>query len=435
MPTPTEPRSHPPLRLAWCIWGLGAALYLVGFFHRVAPAVITDELMRDFQLGSAALGHLSAFYFYTYVAMQVPTGILADRLGPRPLLAWGTFIAALGAFLFAFAPGFAVAAVGRALIGGSVAVAFVCMLKLAAHWMDARRFALASGLGLCVGMVGAVSAGVPLRLGIDAFGWRPVMAVIGAVTLVLAGLIAWLVRDDPQGYGYRSHAHPDAAPARRQGVLAGLREVFSHRNGWLLVLIPGGVVGPLLTFAGLWGVPYLSTHYGLSTSEAATYTSALLLAWAVGGPGFGALSDRLHRRKAPYLAGVVTVLAGWLLVILVPGLPPGVLLAALIAIGLASGAMILSFPLGKESVPPHLAATVAGLINMGVMIGPMALQPAVGWLLERFWDGTTEGGTPVYQLATYQWAFSGMLVWTAAAAVLLCFTRETAGRQQQRRMP
>ena len=66
----------PPARLAWAMWGLGATLFLIGFFHRVAPAVMTTELMNAFGLSAAALGNLSAFYFYSYVAMQIPTGIL-----------------------------------------------------------------------------------------------------------------------------------------------------------------------------------------------------------------------------------------------------------------------------------------------------------------------------------------------------------------------
>ncbi|MCC5808733.1 MAG: MFS transporter [Ectothiorhodospiraceae bacterium] len=426
----TQGAAYPPVLLAWCLWGLGAALYLAGFFHRVAPGVITDELMLDFDIGAAALGNLSAFYFYTYVAMQVPTGVLADRLGAKPLLAGGALLASAGALLFAFAPSLFWAAAGRALIGASVAVAFVCMLKLATHWMDARRYALASGVALCVGMVGAIAAGVPLRLAVDAFGWRLVMAAIGIFTLLLAALIIWLVRDNPSSYGYRSHTSATVASNAGEGIWSSVLRVFRYRNGWMLILIPGGVVGPLLAFAGLWGVPFLATHHAMSTNEAAIYTSALLLAWAVGGPAFGALSDFLRVRKALYLGGVATALAGWIVIFYAPGLPKVMLISVLMIIGLSSGAMILSFAIGKESVPPRLAGTGAGLINMGVMIGPMTLQPWVGWLLERLWDGTRVAGTPVYSLASYQWAFSSMLLWTLLSVVLLCFTRETGATQQ-----
>ena len=82
--------------LAWSVWGLGALLYLIGFYQRVAPAVMTDRLMTEFSIGAAALGNLSAFYFYSYVAMQIPTGIIVDRWGPRRLLAAGAGVAAIG---------------------------------------------------------------------------------------------------------------------------------------------------------------------------------------------------------------------------------------------------------------------------------------------------------------------------------------------------
>ena len=123
-----HPPPYPPLRLAWFIWGLGALFYLIGFFQRVAPAVMTAELMREFQISAAGLGNLSGYYFYSYVAMQIPTGIIVDTWGPRRLLSLGALVAGVGTLLFAVSPNLAWAGIGRLLIGGSVAVAFVGML-------------------------------------------------------------------------------------------------------------------------------------------------------------------------------------------------------------------------------------------------------------------------------------------------------------------
>ena len=131
---------YPPASVAWVIWGLGAGFFLLGFFHRVAPAVLHRELSLDFGLSAATLGSLSALYFYSYAAMQVPTGLLVDRLGPRRLLLGGLLVSTLGALIFAFAPDLIWAGIGRFLIGGSVSVAFVCTLKLATHWLPAHRF-------------------------------------------------------------------------------------------------------------------------------------------------------------------------------------------------------------------------------------------------------------------------------------------------------
>ena len=131
-------RGHPPASLAWLVWGLGAALYLIAFYQRVAPAVLVQELTREFSLTGAALGNLSAFYFYSYVAMQIPTGLIADRWGPRKLLTAGAALTAAGTLVFALAPTAHVANAGRLAIGAAAGVAFVAMLKLASHWMPSR---------------------------------------------------------------------------------------------------------------------------------------------------------------------------------------------------------------------------------------------------------------------------------------------------------
>src|SRR5210317_1268825 len=107
---PTNEKNTPSMAAGLFVWSFGAVFYLLGFFHRVAPAVITGELMREFQISAAALGNLSAFYFYSYVAMQIPTGILADRWGPRRLLTLGALVAAMGAVMFGLAPSLAWAA-------------------------------------------------------------------------------------------------------------------------------------------------------------------------------------------------------------------------------------------------------------------------------------------------------------------------------------
>lgn len=423
-------RPFPPLSLAFTVWGLGAALYLVGFFHRVAPAVITRELAAEFELSAAALGNLSALYFYSYVAIQVPTGMLVDRYGPRRILTLGAAGAAAGALLFAGTEAFALVGAGRLLIGASVGVAFVAMMKLSTHWFHPSRFALVAGLALGTGMVGAVSAGAPLRWLADLFGWRGVMLAAAAATAALAVAIWMLVRDDPQARGYASYLPAARHDAPAHSMTGGLARVLASRNVLLVCVMNGGVSGPVLTFAGLWGVPFLTTHYGLTTAAAAGLCSLTLLAWGVGGPLAGALSDRMKARKPLYFAGAAVATLAWFVVLLVPGLPLALLVALLAAAGLASGIIMIGYAWGKESAPAALAGTTGGVVNMGNMVGGMLMQPAVGWVLDRAWDGGLEAGLRVYSFAAYRGGFALMLVWLVAVAVVTAFARETHCRQQ-----
>ncbi|MDX2479350.1 MAG: MFS transporter [Desulfuromusa sp.] len=419
----------PPARLAWTIWGLGAVLYIIGFFQRVAPGVMTAELMGDFNLTAAAMGNLSAFYFYSYVAMQIPTGLLADHWGARRLLTAGALVAGIGSLSFALSDGMFWACTGRLLIGGSVAVAFVSMMKLSSHWMAPKHYALASGMALFLGILGAIFAGTPLRLLVVSYDWRSVMLASSIFPFVAAALIWIIVRDDPSERSYLSYAPKVTVEMPRTGIIAGLKQVFGYRNMWLLLIAPGALAGSVLTFAGLWGVPFLTTHYGMSAPKAAAVCSALLISWAVGGPVCGSLSDRIGRRKPLYVIVCAALALSWALIIFVPGLPVAALVALLMVSGFSAGGIIIGFAYVKESVPAHLAGTAAGVCNMGVMLGPMLLQPIVGWVLDHQWQGTVVAGVRTYGLSAFRAGFAFILIWAVLALVCVVFSRETNCRQ------
>ncbi|MEY2896883.1 MAG: hypothetical protein RL669_1152 [Pseudomonadota bacterium] len=425
---------YPPARLAFLMWGMAASFYLFGFFQRVAPASLAGDLMRDFGLTAAALGNLSAFYFYAYAAMQLPTGVLVDRYGPSRLFFVGALLAGLGALLFALSPTVLGAGLGRALIGAAHGFAWVSMLKLVAHWFPATRFASMSGLSLAVGTLGAVLAGPPLRWLADDYGWRTVIGASGGLALLLALLVRWKMRDDPLDRRYRSYAPPAAHRQVSAGqswasVFAGVVEVWRYRNTLLLFMVNSGVCGAFLTFTGLWGVPYLSQVHGLTVKQAALITAAMLVLFSVGGIAFGAWSDRWRRRKAPFMVGAALTALGFAALALVPQAPLTLLVPVLVLAGFGAGSMAISFGLAKESVPARLQGTVTGAINMGVMTGTLIQMPLLGVLLDARWDGALVNGVRQYAPEAYQAGWWVLFAWLLAAVALLSFTRETHARQ------
>lgn len=404
---------------------MGAAFFLIAFYQRVAPAVLTRELSLDFDLSAAALGNLSAFYFYSYVAVQIPTGLLADRWGPRKVLTLGAALTALGTLIFAWAPSVAWANAGRLFIGAAGGVAFVSMLKLASHWMPARRFAFVSGVAICVGVLGATLAGAPLRVAVDVFGWRSVMVASAVATAAVAIAIWLVVRDDPVERGYESFYPVEEREADVASMASHLREVLGYRNAYLMLFIPGAFSGILLTFAGLWGVPFLVSQYGFTIREAAGMCSAMLIAWSLSSVAYGPLSERIGRRKPLFMGGLVVTLILWSIVVFVPGLSRPTLVALLIGVSVFAGVFIINFAFAKESVPARLGGTVSGVANMGVMLGGMLMQPLVGFMLDSHWGGNTADGVRVYDFPAWQWGFSLMIAWGIVSLILLAFTRET----------
>jgi hypothetical protein len=304
-------------------------------------------------------------------------------------------------------------------------MAFVSMLKLASHWMPPRRYATVSAIALFIGVMGATFAGVPLRALVVAFGWRDVMIASAAATGLVAAAIWIVVRDDPAARGYASYYPEETAHESAGSMLSYLRETLSYRNAWLMFLVPGAFACVGLTFAGLWGVPFLVTVRGFSTGEAAATASAMLIAWSLSGIVYAQWSERMGRRKPILLGGLVATVILWTVIVFVPALPGSLLVALIIAVGLASGAVMLAFAFAKESVPLALGGTVSGITNMGMMLGGMVMQPVVGIVLDAKWRGALVDGARIYDAEAYRWGFAVMLAWAAAGILLVTLTRET----------
>src|SRR5690606_28720178 len=212
----------------------------------------------------------------------IPLGLALDRFGPMRLLAGGAILCASGCALFALADGTALAYGGRFLIGAGAASSWIGTLAVIMQNFPARRFALLAGGTQAFGMLGATMGQVPLSLVVDHHGWRAALWVLAIVGAVLA-LLLWLVlRDRPASAGARV----------RLGET--MRLALRSRQNWRCAVFSMAMVAPMLAFGGLWGVPYLMQVHGLDRTDAAAISSTIFLAWGIGSPMAGALSDRLR---------------------------------------------------------------------------------------------------------------------------------------------
>lgn len=403
----------PSLTLPLLGWLAGAAFFFYAWVLRVAPSVMIEELMRDFAVGAAVLGHLSAAYFYGYAGMQIPVGMLLDRLGPRRLMTTAAFVCAGGCVLFATGETLATVIAGRLLIGASAAFSLVGAMAIAGQWFRSDRFALLSGLAMAAGMAGGVFGQAPLRLAMEATDWRTTMLLLAVGGTALAAAIWVTVRDKHRG-------EPGAA-----NVFSGLGTVVRDRQTWLVAIVGLGTSAPLLAFAGLWGVPFLETAYGLQRTSAATLTSTIIAGWGAGAPLFGWLSDRIGRRRVPLMIGLILETAALAALIYVPGLPAVAVAGLCFLVGFFGSSQIICFALVRENHSAGLSGTAIGFLN-GMVTGAGALfQPMVGLLLDFAWKGGTSLGARVYDADDYRLAFLSLVVCCLAGFVCLLGVRET----------
>jgi MFS family permease len=188
--------------------------------------------------------------------------------------------------------------------------------------------------------------------------------------------------------------------------------------------VNSGVCGAFLAFTGLWGVPLLSQVHGIGVAQAALITSSMLVLFAIGGPLFGLWSDRLQRRKPPFLVGAVAMLAGFSVLTALPAAPLTLLVPLLLVASFGAGSMVLSFGFAKESAPLRLQGTATGVVNAGVMLGTLVQMPVIGLILDAHWRGVAINGVRQYDVAAFQAGLVFLLGWIVLATGLLVLTRE-----------
>jgi len=396
------------------------ALFMLSFFHRVAPGAIAGELQAAFLIGGAGLGVLAGTYFYVYFLMQVPTGVLVDTLGPRRVATAGAVVAGIGSFVFGLAPDYGTAIAGRALVGLGVSVFFICLLKVAAEWYSDRRFATATGVAVLAGNLGAILAAAPLAW-IAAHGsWRSVFVVAGVLLFLLAALAWRNVRDAP-GVDRRRPADA-AATLHWPSALAAVLRTPGIWPAFVAILTAGSTYS---TFIALWAVPYLVQAHGMDRVIAAQHSGIALASFAFCSLGVGTWSDRMGRRRPLLIGGLAVFCLCWLPLLVFDNLPRAASYALFALLGVTATSFTLLWACAKEVCPPRHAGMGISLVNAGQFLGVGILQPLIGWILDHGWQGATRDGMRLYSAGDFRLAIAVLFGCTLVGLIASLAIRET----------
>ncbi len=379
---------------------------------------MTNDLMKTFHINGAGLGNLSAFYFYAYLIMQIPVGILLDKYSPRKLTTIAILICSLSTFIFAQTNSLFLACMARALIGAGAAFAAVSCFKLATLWFSPKRFALVSGLCMTAAMLGAVGGQMPLSVLVQQVGWRSALQIIALIGCILAAVYFSVVRDKTLV----------SAPAVNQGTFSlgqHLWSVLKNKQAWLLSLYSGLAFAPVSEFGGLWGVPFLETAYHLTRNNAAFSVSLIFVGFAIGAPFFGWLSDVIKKRKPVLFLGSLTAFICILQVLYAPSQPIFSLRVFLFLFGFGASGFFTSFAMIRELFPIVLAGTVLGIMNTFDSVCEALFEPLVGAFLDMTWSGQVVDGVHHFNLHSYHVALLLLPLSLISALLLLFFIKET----------
>lgn len=400
----------------WFVWFVGACFFFYKYLVQVSPSVMTTDLMHAFQVNGVGLGNLSACYFYAYLLMQIPVGLLLDKYSPRFLTTFAILIVAVSTYIFSEATTLTMACVSRAGIGLGAAFAAVSCFKAASLWFPAKRFALVSGMCMTAAMMGAVGGELPLSLLVQQFGWRAALKIVAGLGFILSIIYVTTIRDKRQIV-----ASPMLDKPKKINPLL----ILKSKQAWLLSLYSGLAFAPVSVFGGLWGVPFLQQVYHFSASDAAMSVSWIFIGFAVGAPLLGWLSDSMGRRKPLMMFGTVLAMVCLMMVMYGPLIHPQAVSIYLFLFGFGASGFFISFAMIREGFPLVLSATVLGFMNTFDSICEAVSEPIVGLFLDWTWSGGTLAGIHQFTPHGYKLALLLLPVYLISAFLILISIKET----------
>lgn len=348
---------------AWLIWSTAVAVYVAALFHRTSLGVASLEAGDRFSVGPAALGTFTVLQIGLYALMQIPTGLLVDRFGPRRVLTAAALLMGTGQVMFALAGSYPVGLAARAVLGIGDAMTWVSVLRLAAAHFPPRRFTLVMTLSAALGGAGNMVATVPLTLLLDNVGWTVTFLIAGFGTALYSAVIAWRVREVPDGV-----PQPVVEPVPLRAVGAKVEEAWREPSTRLGFWVHFTSMSAPAMLGLLWGFPYLVEAQGLSSTSASAVLSTLVLVGIVAGPVLGTVIGARPVWRMPIVGtylGVAmlcwAVLLGW------PGgvLPTPVLYVLFAVLAVGNPVSGVAFALVRDYNPLHRVSTATGVANVG----------------------------------------------------------------------
>lgn len=418
----------------WLIWMLGASFFFYKYLVQVSPSVMTDDLMRAFHVHATGLGNLSACYFYSYLVMQIPVGLLLDKYSPRYLTAFAILICGVSTLIFAQTNSILLASIARAFIGLGAAFAAISIFKLSAVWFSAKRFALVSGMCMTAAMLGAIFGQLPLSWLVQKLEWRCTLNIIGDLGILLSLIYILIVRDksiDHSNKQIKTFRDPADDEKLTRPININLFQIVKNKQAWLLSLYSGLAFAPISVFGGLWGVPFIKIAHHLTASQAAFATSFIFIGFAVGAPFLGWLSDYIKRRKPILLFGPSLALISLCIVIYCPDKHISTISILLFAFGFGVSGFFTSFAMIREVFPIAIVATVLGFMNTFDSICEAISEPLVGMFLDLSGLTNVVNRVPQFSLHGYQLALSVLPIYLLLAIITLFFIDETYCRLKE----
>lgn len=411
-----DTNSSNSLIYAWFMCLLAASFYSYDFLLRVTPSIMLHPLMQTYGVNATSIGFLSAFYYYIYTPLQLPSGLVVDRYSTQKVLSFSALCCVIGAFVFASTSNIYIGYFARGLMGFGSAFAFVGALKLAATTLPPHHFALFSGFATAFGTLGAITTDTVISRLQEVLGWRQTLYLCALIGALIAIMLFFLIKDTPKQLS-KPHAHHSWKP-----ILRYAKTMFRQKTFWFNGIIGAFLFFPITVFASLWGVNFITLRFEVSNALASQMTSLVFLGLTLGAPLAGWFSGRAMQQRQILFIGCSASFLLTLALTYTHFTSLSVACVLLFFMGFSCAPQVLVFAIAKEMSPYYAVGIATAATNFFITLGASIFQPLTGYILNWTWSGDyTHIGTPFYSLWNYKIAFIPLCLALGSSIMLCCF--------------
>lgn len=365
-------------RMAYLVIGIGILAYFVAVAQRTSFGVASLEAADRFQATASQLSLFTMLQVFIYAGLQIPVGVLVDRLGSKVMVGVGAVLMGSGQLVLALAESIAWGVVGRVLVGAGDAATFICVLRIIPAWFSLSKAPMMTFLVGTVGNLGQLLSVVPFSALLGWAGWTVSFVALASLSVVTAVLVLALLRDTPDGA-----SAGQSSWAIRQTWLSLVRCVRAPATAlgfWVHFTVQ--FIGTV--FALMWGYPYLQNAQGMSAGQASFVMTFFVLTNMALGMSIGQVVRKYpHRRLRIGFVVIGVGVSAWAALILWPGTAPFVVvLAAVVAIAMSLPASMLAFNIVQSFTPRRYLGTVTGITNVGGFVASLCAIFLVGLTLD-----------------------------------------------------
>gem|GEM_PF-640720 len=422
----------PKKSIPWIIWSIPGLFYFYDVVLRIFPSTIQQQMMHSYQIDATQFGFYTACYYITYTVMQIPAGIIVDRISIYKTLFIACSCCLFGLLLTHYCTNIQSAYIGRMIIGFGSAFAYVTTLKVASVWLGANHFGIAATIADSLGMLGGIFTDQILTRVNASEGYQSSEWWLFFTGILIIMLILFVLRDRPRTRRKMTPTKQDPTCNNiydKTSFIQRLFNILKSKQIWLIGIVgclyylPSSVVGDV------WGIPFLKAVYGFSEASAANAISFFFAGWVIFGPIVGWASDHYRLRIKPISLSILLIFFMFVLLIYGPnvGIHMGVytVYSVFFLIGILTSAHPLIFAIAKENFPLKSAGTVIATTNTMVMLGGMLFQPLLGRLLDIANHTVNSTGAQTYTAHDFTFAMSILPISLIIAWVIMFFIKDT----------